>query len=66
MPDYRLYLLTATDMIAGRPIDIAANNDDDAVAQATRIGHAAVIEIWQEARLISRVHPLSANGQTIN
>jgi hypothetical protein len=56
MPDYRLYRLRTDNSII-EPIDIHVPDDETAISEAIRIDHAAYIEIWCGARMVSRVAP---------
>lgn len=56
MPLYRLYRLHADNSIIDR-LDVDAPDDNAAIDEAIRIDHATIIEIWCEARLVSRVAP---------
>lgn len=60
MPEYRLYFLNDGDRII-RAQDLDCADDDAAIAAALALDHAAVIEIWNRRRLVSRVRPLAAS-----
>ncbi|MDO9486749.1 MAG: hypothetical protein Q7J32_00105 [Sphingomonadaceae bacterium] len=59
MPEYRLYFLNEGDRII-RAEDLDCADDDAAVAAALALDHAAVVEIWNRQRLVTRVKPLEA------
>jgi hypothetical protein len=59
MPNYRLYRLDTNDRIMDA-LEFEGPNDDAAVAEAVRVDHAAVIEIWSGARKVGSVDP--SNG----
>lgn len=63
MPDYRLYRLNELNRII-QAVEYSGVDDDAAVAEAIRIDHAAVVEIWCGWRLVSRVDP--ANPRDIH
>lgn len=56
MPDYRLERMTLAGGIF-QTLDIVADDDKHAVAEAVRLDHAPFVEIWSGARLVSRVAP---------
>jgi hypothetical protein len=56
MPSYRLYRLNVANKII-EAIDFNGPDLDSAKAEAVRIDHAEIIEIWCGARMIARVNP---------
>jgi hypothetical protein len=56
MPSYRLYRLNAANKIIDA-IDFDGPDIDSAKAEAVRIDHAEIIEIWCGARMVARVNP---------
>ncbi len=56
MPFYRLYFLDRLGRI-GRAEPVEALTDEAACAEAVRLDHGYVVEVWQGARLIQAVRP---------
>jgi hypothetical protein len=56
MPMYRLYRLNAANKIIDA-IDYEGPDLDSVKAEAVRIEHAEIIEIWCGARMVARVNP---------
>ena len=57
LPEYRLYRLNADNHVDEPSVDINVADDAEAVLAAFRIDHAAVIEVWNGKRLVTRVYP---------
>jgi hypothetical protein len=61
MPFYRLYRLDAVDHI--KSVEQFRGKDDEAaIAEAVRLDHAAVIEIWTGKRKVARVDPTTGEA----
>lgn len=61
MPSYRLYRLNAANKIIDA-IDYEAPDLGSAKAEAVRIDHAEVIEIWCGTQMVARVNPNQSQG----
>jgi hypothetical protein len=57
MPSYRLYRLNAANKIIDA-IDFDGSDLDSAKAEAIRIDHAKIIEIWCGNQMVARVNPI--------
>jgi len=55
MPEYRIYTLTDSDKIAALPQNVICENDEEAVRQAKQFLDGHDIEVWQGARLVTRL-----------
>ena len=56
MPDYRVYSITRDNRIRSVPLLITHDSDQDAIQRAEEMlddGHD--IEVWQGARLVTRI-----------
>lgn len=53
---YRVYFLNGQGRIM-RAIDLACDNDEQAVAEARRLSSGQAVELWERARLIGRYEP---------
>ena len=56
MPDYRVYTLIQTDKIVGRADVVSCATDAEAVVKARQFLHSNDLEIWQGARMVSRLN----------
>jgi hypothetical protein len=56
MPDYRLYSMSANN-IAGPPQIVQCASDQQAIAAAKGLLDRHDIEIWQGARVVTRLQP---------
>ncbi|WP_420139697.1 hypothetical protein [Sphingomonas sp.] len=59
MPNYRLYLLDASDRIIRSEV-VSVETDAEAGDEAARLGHENAIEIWEGARKVALIRPASA------
>ena len=57
MPEYRIYKLLRANEIAGPPIEVECASDQEAVAEAKKLINGLGLEIWQGARVITRLRP---------
>ena len=55
MPFYRLYTLEAGKHIASPPREIECETDELAVQRATQLLDGKDIEVWERARLVTRL-----------
>ena len=61
MPKYRIYMLTEANKFAGPSQDVTCEDDQQAVLQAKQLlGHA--LEVWQGARLVTRLRASEARS----
>jgi hypothetical protein len=60
MPEYRIYKLLRANEIAGPPIEVECASDQEAVAEAKKPINGIDLEIWQGARVITRLRPSDA------
>ena len=56
MPDYRVYTLVQTDKIVGRADVVSCATDAEAVVKARQFLTSNDLEIWQGARMVSRLN----------
>ncbi|WP_442679074.1 hypothetical protein ACSBM8_16465 [Sphingomonas sp. ASY06-1R] len=56
MRNYRLYLLDASERIIKSEV-VTVATDDEAGAEAARLGHPNPIEIWEGARKVALIRP---------
>jgi hypothetical protein len=61
MQHYRIYRLSSDDRII-EALDFEAEQDAEAEAEAIRLDHAAVVEIWCDTRLVARVDPATGKS----
>jgi hypothetical protein len=61
MPSYRLYRLNAANKIIDA-IDFEGPDFNSVKAEAIRIDHAEIIEIWCGAQMVARVNPNRPNA----
>ena len=61
MTEYRLYRLHSDNRIASAT-DLFAPDDEAAIAEAGRMGHSGIVEIWQNKRRVARVEPARTNA----
>jgi hypothetical protein len=54
---YRVYFITSAGHVAGPPEVIASNSDQEAVERAKQLLDGRDIEIWQGARVVTRLRP---------
>ena len=55
MPEYRLYRLTQGNHIVGPPDTVSFDTDDEAIQHARQLVDGVDIEVWDGARLVSRI-----------
>ena len=55
MPLYRLYTLEAGKHIASPPREIGCETDEAAIQRARQLLDGKDIEVWERARLVTRV-----------
>ena len=64
MQEYRIYTLLSGNKVAGPPTKIECSSDEEAISQAKKFLNGLDIEVWQGARLITRLrsphHSLAA------
>jgi hypothetical protein len=60
VPEYRIYILTFGNKIAGPAVDVDCQSDEEAVAQARQLLNGQDIEIWSGARIVSRLRSADA------
>ena len=60
MPEYRIYILTAGNTIAGPPAKVVCQSDEEAVAKARTSLNGQDIEIWSRTRLVTRLRSVDA------
>ena len=61
MPDYRLYCLDGSGKIA-KAHDIAAADDEAAIALANRMKLAMKCELWERGRMVASITPERIDG----
>jgi hypothetical protein len=61
MPSYRIYRLNAANKIIDA-LDFEGPDLASVKAEAIRIDHAEIIEIWCGARMVARVNPKQPNA----
>jgi hypothetical protein len=61
MATYRIYRLDAADFVSGPPIIVYAGTDREAVELAGRYLDAYCVEVWQSARLVTRLYSGDTN-----
>ena len=64
MPEYRLYTLLRGDKIAGPATKVECSSDEEAISQAKKFINGLDIEVWQDARLITRLQSPVDNRNT--
>ena len=64
MPEYRLYTLLRGDKIAGPATQVECSSDEEAISQAKKFINGLDIEVWQDARLITRLQSPVDNRNT--
>ena len=57
MPVYRLYTIRKDGRTAGPPVVIECPDDQAAVQEANKVLDGHAIEVWENARLVSRLEP---------
>ncbi len=55
MPEYRIYTLVGGNHIAGPPRTVTCDTDQEAIAQAKTYLDGSDIEVWQAARIVTRL-----------
>jgi len=55
MPEYRLYLLSATGAIRYPPVIVDCADDEAALSSAREAEHRHVVEVWEKNRMVGRV-----------
>jgi hypothetical protein len=55
MPEYRICTLSHASKIASPPTDIECASDEEAVTEAKKLLNGLDIEIWQGARVVTRL-----------
>lgn len=59
MPAYRIYVVTKDGHIAQPPTVIECADDEAVLARAKRLLDDSAIEVWEHARLVHRLEPIS-------
>jgi hypothetical protein len=52
---YRIYKISSDDHIAGPPVEVECVSDQEAIAQAKQVLNGLDIEVWQGARVVTRL-----------
>ena len=64
MQEYRIYTLLSDNKVAGPSTSIECASDEEAISEAKKFLNGLDIEVWQRARLITRLrsphHPTAA------
>jgi hypothetical protein len=60
MPEYRIYTLLRANEIAGPPTELQCASDQEAIAEAKKLLDGFDLEIWQDARVVTRLQPSDA------
>jgi hypothetical protein len=55
MPEYRIYMLTAGNEIAGPGVEVDCQSDDEAVTHARGLLNGQDLEIWSGTRIVTRL-----------
>ena len=55
MPEYRIYTLTVGNKIAGPPVEVDCQSDDEAVTHARTLLNGQDIEIWSGTHTVTRL-----------
>ena len=59
MADYRIYVMSKGNHIAGAPRVVSCATDDEAIENAKRHLDGRDLEVWEGARLVRRIGLLS-------
>ena len=57
MADYRFYTLENGNRIGGPPAILQCKSDQEAIAEARKLLDGHDIEVWQAARVVTRLRP---------
>jgi len=57
MQEYKIYSLADDDRIRTAPMVVNCADDKEALAYAKRLLDGRVLEVWQSARMVSRLEP---------
>jgi len=60
MPEYRIYILTVGNTIAGPAAKVVCQSDEEVVAEARTLLNGQDIEIWSGPRLVGRLRHADA------
>ena len=55
MPEYRIYMLTDGNKIAGQPEEVICDDDRQAIQHAKQWLGGHDVEVWQGARVVTRL-----------
>jgi hypothetical protein len=55
MQQYRIYTLLSDNKVAGPATEIECSSDEEAISQAEKFVNGLDIEVWQGARLVTRL-----------
>jgi hypothetical protein len=58
MAIYRAYFLTGSDHISSPPAFLSCDSDEEAIQQARQLQDGHDIELWEGARLVTRLREL--------